>query len=71
VSRYAFTPIVDFGDDDEEDDNMTLSDAFGEFDETVSYLHHLHEATACVLIRRLTTSMVLWLWVTELLDKTF
>ena len=29
--RYAFTPIVDFGDDDEDDDNMTLSDAFGEF----------------------------------------
>ncbi|KAM7432857.1 Transmembrane protein 87A [Porites harrisoni] len=26
--RYAFTPIVDFGDDDEDDDNMTLSDAF-------------------------------------------
>lgn len=26
--RYAFTPIVDFGEDEEEDDNMTLSDAF-------------------------------------------
>ncbi|KAK2554290.1 Transmembrane protein 87A [Acropora cervicornis] len=26
--RYAFTPIVDFGEDAEEDDNMTLSDAF-------------------------------------------
>ncbi|XP_068751803.1 transmembrane protein 87A-like [Montipora capricornis] len=26
--RYAFTPIVDFGDEEDEDDNMTLSDAF-------------------------------------------
>lgn len=30
LDRYAFTPIVDFGDDDEDEDNMTLSDAFGE-----------------------------------------
>lgn len=29
VVRYAFTPTVDFGNDD--DDNMTLSEAFGEF----------------------------------------
>ena len=28
--RYAFTPLVDFGDDDDED-NITLSEAFGEF----------------------------------------
>ena len=28
--RYAFTPIVDFGDEEDEDENMTLSDAFGE-----------------------------------------
>ena len=33
--RYAFTPIVDFGDDDEDDDNMTLSEAFGEFLQSV------------------------------------
>lgn len=26
--RYAFTPIVDFGDEEDEDENMTLSDAF-------------------------------------------
>ena len=37
VSRYAFTPIVDFGDDDDDDENMTLSDAFGEFPKTVVY----------------------------------
>jgi hypothetical protein len=30
--RYAFTPIVDF--DDEEEDNITLSEAFGK---TVRY----------------------------------
>jgi len=45
--RYAFTPIVDFGDDDDDDENMTLSDAFGKFLVNVF-------ATASVMIRRLT-----------------
>ena len=35
--RYAFTPIVDFGDEEDEDENMTLSDAFGESRKTLLY----------------------------------
>ena len=70
LCRYAFTPIVDFGDDDDDDDNMTLSDAFGEFGKTVFYLYHL-VITAYVFIIRLNSSMTFWLWIEELLDKTF
>ena len=48
--RYAFTPIVDFGDDDEDDDNMTLSDAFGEF------YHYLKLSTLIVVsFKKFTT----------------
>ena len=51
---------------------MTLSDAFGEFPKTVLYiLYHLHVVTVCALIRTLAAWMVLWLWLTELLDKNF
>ena len=40
--RYAFTPIVDFGDEEDEDENMTLSDAFGESRKTLYGCNPLH-----------------------------
>ena len=38
VSRYAFTPIFVFGDDDYDDDNTTLSHFFGEWQNGVLFI---------------------------------